>query len=96
MVGSENTIPKSFALKQNFPNPFNPGTQIVFHLPKRSHVKLTVYNMAGQLVATIVNQVMEPGVKQINFNASSLPSGVYFYRIQASEYSDTRKMVLLK
>ena len=96
IVGSENTIPKSFALKQNFPNPFNPGTQIVFHLPKRSHVKLTVYNMAGQLVATIVNQVMEPGVKQINFNASSLPSGVYFYRIQASEYSDTRKMVLLK
>jgi hypothetical protein len=96
-VGSKNKeIPQKFSLHQNYPNPFNPSTTISYDLPERSRVKLTVYNLLGQEVATLVNAEQEPGRYSINFDASGLPSGVYFYTLQTPYFTKTNKMVLVK
>ncbi len=87
---------REFSLAQNYPNPFNPSTQISFTVPVRSHVSVKVYNTAGQLVATLADRTMSPGAKSLNFDASSLASGVYFYRMEAQDFTATKKMVLLK
>lgn len=89
-------LPNSFALNQNYPNPFNPTTEISFALPKASHVTLEVYNVLGQKVETLVNDAMDAGLHVISFDASSLASGMYFYRINAENFNETRKMMLLK
>jgi len=94
-----NEVPKSFSLSQNYPNPFNPETKIKFSIPAGSSVAqtlLSVYNVAGQQVAILVNQNLQPGTYEVNWNASEFPSGVYFYSLRACDYSDTRKMVLIK
>ena len=89
-------LPKVFALQQNYPNPFNPTTTIQFALPTESQVVLKIYNLLGREVATLVNEELQPGKYKVDFEANGLPSGVYFYRIQAGGFSKTRKLTLLK
>ena len=89
-------IPRDFTLFQNYPNPFNPSTTISYRLPKTSHVILKIYNMLGQEVAMLVNEEKVAGVYQAQWNASKLPSGLYFYRLTAGAFTDTKKMMLLK
>jgi hypothetical protein len=89
-------IPKTFALDQNFPNPFNPVTNIKFGIPKAGNVKLIVYDISGREVKRLVNQNLSAGYYNFDFNASNLASGVYFYRIEANNFTDVKKMVLVK
>jgi aminopeptidase N len=89
-------VPEKFALYQNYPNPFNPVTKISYDIPKRANVTLKIYNVIGQLVMQPVNEVKEPGKYSLEFDASNLPSGVYYYEIKAGSFTDTRKMVLVK
>jgi hypothetical protein len=86
----------NFSLEQNFPNPFNPGTKISWQLPVGCHQTIKVFDALGNEVATLVNEYKPAGRYEIEFNASSLPSGVYFYQLKAGDYIDTKKMILLK
>jgi hypothetical protein len=95
-IESQNQIPGKFALYQNYPNPFNPVTIISYDIPKRANVSLKIYNVIGQLVMQPINEVKEPGKYNLEFDASNLPSGVYYYEIKAGSFTDTRKMVLVK
>jgi parallel beta-helix repeat protein len=95
-VSQELTNPMEFILYQNFPNPFNPSTTIRYQLPRASHVTLKVFNTLGQEVATLVNGVEEPGYKSVEFNASNLTSGVYCYRLQAGDFVQSKKLMMLK
>lgn len=97
-VGEErtNNLPPSFQLQQNYPNPFNPSTTIRFSLPQRSHVTLKVFDVLGREVATLVNENLLAGRYSYNFDASNLSNGVYFYKIQASNYIETKKMILMR
>lgn len=88
--------PTAFTLEQNFPNPFNPTTSIRFTLPQSEQVTITVHNMLGQQVETLVDGVRAAGTHQVLFNAAGLPSGVYIYRIQAGAYTASMRMTLLK
>ena len=90
------TIPISYALEQNYPNPFNPTTIITYALPEQAFVRLTVYNVLGQEVATLVNEMQDAGSRSMEFNSNNLPSGLYFYKITAGTFSDMKKMILLK
>jgi hypothetical protein len=94
--GSDSGIPVEFQLKQNHPNPFNPSTQIEFALPVTQRVKIDIYNMLGQNIKTILNQVMKAGMHQIEFNGRSLPSGTYFYKMQTETFQAIKRMVLLR
>jgi phosphatidylserine/phosphatidylglycerophosphate/cardiolipin synthase-like enzyme len=89
-------IPASFALEQNFPNPFNPTTTIRFHLPSVAPVTLMVYDLLGREVATLVNEPMKAGSYSVELNARNLASGVYFYRLHAGQFSDAKKLLLMK
>lgn len=94
-------IPTSYALNQNYPNPFNAGTVISFALPTAGRVKVSVFNVLGQTVRVLADQDMEAGVQRVSWdgrdeNGSAAASGVYFYRIAANEFTDTKKMTLLK
>ena len=88
--------PHKFELEQNYPNPFNPITTILYSISNRSNVLVKVYDILGNEVATLVNEEKEQGVYKINFDANNLASGLYFYRIQAGSFVDTKKMILLK
>jgi hypothetical protein len=90
------SIPTKFELAQNQPNPFNPSTFIGYSLPSASKVELVVFNMKGEKVATLVNQEMPAGYHLAYFNAAKLSSGVYFYRLTAGNFTDMKKMVLMK
>ena len=94
--GPVSGTPESFELSQNYPNPFNPSTKIDFKISKASDVKLTVYNVLGQQVATLLNEHMSAGSQSVVFDASKLSSGVYFYRLDAGNFSSIKKMMLLK
>jgi len=89
-------IPDEFALGQNYPNPFNPTTTMELSLPKNCQVKLVVYDALGKAVAELVNGTLNAGVHKINFNAVNLPSGIYFYKLTAGEFTSTKKLMLLK
>ena len=89
-------VPLQFALDQNYPNPFNPSTQIKYSIPQDAFVTLTVYNSLGQKVATLVNGTVKAGQHNVNFNASNIASGVYFYRLEANNKVSVKKMMLLK
>jgi hypothetical protein len=89
-------IPQKFSLEQNYPNPFNPVTNIKFSIPKAGIVKLVVFDAAGRQVSEPVNQQLEAGSYNYDFNAAGLSSGVYFYRIQSGEFSEVKKMMLVK
>ncbi len=92
-------IPKTFSLSQNYPNPFNPETKIKFDIPAGSSVAqtfLAVYDVLGKQVAVLVNQNLQPGTYEVNWNAADYPSGVYFYKITLGTFRETKKMILLK
>jgi hypothetical protein len=93
---SGNQIPKEYSLSQNYPNPFNPSTTIKYSLPKDGLVTMKIYDLAGREVAKLVNEVKKAGNYQVQFNASNLASGVYFYRIQSNDFVMTKRMVLIK
>ena len=93
---SEGELPVAFALKQNYPNPFNPSTTISYQLGTQSHVTLKVFDFLGREVAMLVNSVELPGYKSVNFYANNLASGVYYYRLQAGNIIETKKLVLLR
>ncbi|MBK7141499.1 MAG: T9SS type A sorting domain-containing protein [bacterium] len=97
----QSTVPRQFALAQNYPNPFNPTTTISYTLPRRANVILEVFNLLGQRVATLVNGEQSAGDHRVEFDASGgtsgrLASGLYFYRLEAGEIRETRKMLLVK
>jgi hypothetical protein len=85
-----------FKLNTNYPNPFNPSTKISFDIREKTPVELTVYDIQGKKVVTLVNETLEKGNYSIEFNAGNLPSGAYFYRLQTDEFTDIKRMLLLK
>jgi hypothetical protein len=89
------SMPPDFSLGQNYPNPFNPSTRIQYSLPRAAHVRLTLYDILGRQVAILADGMEESGSYQIQWNAN-LPSGIYFYRLQAGEFLETKKMTLLR
>ena len=91
-----NTIPKSFQLKQNYPNPFNPVTHIQFGLPYASDIKIELFDLLGRRVAVLVDETKPPGYHTVDFDGSNLSSGVYLYRIQAGNYVEAKKMILMR
>ena len=95
-VEKTGAVPQTFELYQNYPNPFNPTTEIRYDIPERSFVRVVVYDLLGRAVSTLVNEVENAGHYRINFSATNLPSGVYFYQLQAAGKRVVRKMVLLK
>lgn len=95
-VDDKDLLPRQFSLAQNYPNPFNPSTQIRFTLPTRADVSLTIYNLLGQVVAIPLNQEMSAGEHIVSWSAENNAAGVYLYRLTAGEFSETKKMILLK
>ena len=95
-VQNQTYIPQLYNLAQNYPNPFNPSTAIEYSIPKSGNVKLEVYNSLGEEVATLVNDYKEAGTYKVNFDASNLNSGIYYYRLISNGFNKTNKMILLK
>jgi hypothetical protein len=95
-VDERESVPAAFGLSQNYPNPFNPATRIEYELSHSAHVTLTVFNMLGQEVATLINGVEQPGHKSVSYNGNKLPSGLYIYHLNAGTFSDTKRMMLIK
>jgi hypothetical protein len=89
-------IPMKFALSQNYPNPFNPNTTIRFSLPVQTQLKINIYNMLGELVKTLSEGIYEAGYYNINFDAAELSSGTYIYRLESNNFTETKKMILMK
>ncbi len=89
-------LPSEFRLRQNYPNPFNPVTVVLFDLPQSSFAKLIVYDILGREVATLVNKELKAGTHSAAWNASGYPSGIYFYRLETKNFTDVKKMVLIK
>ena len=95
-ISDEAPIATRFELGQNYPNPFNPTTHIRFNIPETANTKLTVFNVMGEEVATLVNSVMQAGGHTVSWNASSMPTGVYFYQLESANFSQTKKLLLVK
>jgi hypothetical protein len=102
---NDENIPENFSLSQNYPNPFNPTTTIEYYIPNfignnnnssGINVKLILYDALGREITTLVNELKMPGKHKVKFNAESFPSGVYFYKIIANNYSDIKKLILVK
>jgi endo-1,4-beta-xylanase len=93
---SEREIPGKFLLSQNYPNPFNPSTTIEYSVPKAAFVSVRMYDILGREVATLVNEKKQPGKYQVSWDASNMPSGVYFYRLQSGSYAASKKLLVLK
>ena len=89
-------LPNEFDLYQNYPNPFNPATTIRYDLPQNTDVRLDIYNILGQRVYTLVNAPQKAGRYEVRFDASSLASGVYFYRLMTGEFASVKQMTLIK
>jgi len=92
----EEGIPSEFDLSQNYPNPFNPITLIKYQVPEASLVSIIIYDVIGREIATLINEVKQPGVYQVSFNGENLASGVYFYKMIAGDFSSVKKMNFLK
>jgi len=95
-INNNNNMPFSFILEQNYPNPFNPGTSIKYSVPEAGAVTLKVFDVSGREVAVLVDGVKQQGIYTVDFNASHLASGIYFYRIEAGEFTAVKKMMLIK
>lgn len=95
-VQHERINPDKFTLEQNYPNPFNPSTKIEYRIKETAFVSLIVYDMLAREVGVIVNKEQQPGNYEVKFSASDLPSGMYFYRINAGNFTDGKKMLLIK
>jgi hypothetical protein len=96
LIEKTNTIPLKFILYQNYPNPFNPATMINYQLPMTSDVDISIYNLLGQKVWTLLNERKQAGYHQVKWDASGFASGIYYYRIEAGEFRDVKKMILLR
>ena len=99
LIGVENEIaeiPALYLLEQNYPNPFNPSTNINYHIPFESHVSIKVFDILGKEVAHLVNEKHQPGSYKVEFNAKNLSSGIYIYTIQAGDFMQSRKMLVMK
>jgi len=95
-TGNETALPYKFELAQNYPNPFNPTTNIKYQIPKDANVNIRIYDMLGREVMTLVNEFKKPGMYEVALNGSKLSSGTYFYKITAGDFSEVKKMTLLK
>ena len=97
-VDKDNQIPITFELKQNYPNPFNPSTSIDFYIPKSSYVSVKIYDITGKEIADLINDFINAGTHKINFDAANynLASGIYFYKLQTNDFTQTKPMMLLK
>lgn len=95
-VSEHEQLPVIFRLYQNFPNPFNPVTTLTYSLPRETHVTLSVYNVLGQEVSRLIDDLQQPGYKSVDFVAGNLSSGIYFYRLQAGNFVDVKKMLLMR
>ncbi|MBS1494145.1 MAG: T9SS type A sorting domain-containing protein [Bacteroidetes bacterium] len=95
-TGNNSTTPDNFSLGQNYPNPFNPTTKISFTIQQNSFAKLTIYDIMGREITKLVDGQLNAGVHSVDFNASALPSGVYYYKLEANGFSDVKKMMLVK
>ena len=93
-VSSE--IPQNFTLEQNYPNPFNPVTNIRFKISNAGNTKITVFDLLGKEVETLVSQYLQAGAYEVNFNAANLTSGIYFYKLSSSDFTDVKRMILIK
>jgi hypothetical protein len=89
-------VPENYSLYQNYPNPFNPTTKIKFDVARIGDVKIIVYDAMGREVQTLVNESLKPGTYEASFDGSQLTSGVYFYKITAGDFSQTKKMLMIK
>jgi hypothetical protein len=94
-------LPKKFVLEQNYPNPFNPSTTIKYNLPSNekretTNVKLIVYDVLGKEVITLVNKQQKPGEYEVQFDATELTSGIYFYKLKAGSFTEVKKMIFIK
>ena len=98
ILNSKNNVitPQRFLIHQNFPNPFNPSTNIYYELPKRTEVQITIYDLLGRKVTTLVSETQEAGYKSVSWDATNVSSGMYFYQIRAGDFVETKKMVLLR
>ena len=90
------SVPEGFILHQNYPNPFNPSTVIKYEIPDKQHITLKIYNVLGNEIETLINEVQQAGNHEVRWNALNLPSGIYYYKIQSDRYNETMKMILLK
>jgi hypothetical protein len=95
-VGEKSETPSTFVLSQNYPNPFNPSTMISYQLPENNHVTVSVFDAIGREVVALVNEVQEAGIYSVQFDASRLSSGLYFYQMRAGKFIENKKMMLLK
>ena len=95
-VENETVFPSDFTLEQNYPNPFNPSTIIRFSLPQSETVNLKIYNNLGEEVEELLNSELGAGTHSVEFNATALASGVYYYRIEAGNFTEVKKMILLR
>ena len=89
-------VPEKFELSQNYPNPFNPSTKIKYQIATSNPVSLKVYDVLGNEVTTLVNEIQSAGNYEVTFDASSLSSGTYFYKLQTGSFVETKKMILMK
>jgi len=101
LINEDYPLPNRYSLLQNYPNPFNPQTVIQYALPHDCEVQITIYNILGQKVRTLVNEYQEAGYKRVvwdsrNDTGEEVASGIYFYKIKAGEFTDSKKMVILK
>ncbi len=94
--GISTLIGSDYHISQNYPNPFNPATTIKFQVPNSSYVKIAIFDVLGRLVSTLADGKFNPGAYTVNWDASNYPSGIYYYRLQAGDFSETKKMILLK
>ncbi|HRP94014.1 MAG: T9SS type A sorting domain-containing protein [Ignavibacteriaceae bacterium] len=96
LMVSSDLIPVEYALEQNYPNPFNPSTMISFSIPQRTQLKINLYNVLGEYIETLAEGLFEPGIYQTQFDAKNLPSGIYIYRMESTESSVSKKMILIR
>jgi hypothetical protein len=95
-IQEKEEIPTKYSMSQNYPNPFNPTTKIKFALPKPALTKITIYDLLGREIQTLINKKIEAGYHEINFDVHNLPGGVYFYKIQSGDFIQSKKMIIMK